>query len=203
MISTNMATVVSPRMATIPPPHPPVPRRNISVRTVILRFGTPILSLLIRLFRIVILRFGTPIPPPLIHPFRAVILRFGTNISQLLTHPFRIVILRFGTANFDKTGLYYGKLFAIRRRDLHGHFPFSALSVSLCLCVRLRRGTLSLKNAVESSLLISISHKEHKDHKGGMFLLIISAALSVRQFTQLVKTKNRRQVWIIHNTRPL
>ena len=51
-----------------------------------------------------------------------------------------------------------------------------------------------LKNAVEQSLLISISHKEHKDHKEGVFLFIIHAVLAVRQFTQLVKTKNGRQV---------
>jgi hypothetical protein len=61
---------------------------------------------------------------------------------------------------------------------------------------------VNLNVAVEQAVLISFSRKEHKDHKEGIFLLIINAVLSVRQFTQLVKTKNRRQVGIIRNTYP-
>ena len=61
----------------------------------------------------------------------------------------------------------------------------------------------NLKNAVEQAPLISISRKERKERKEGMFLLIIHAVYPVWQFTQLVKTKNRSQIWIIRNTQPI
>ncbi len=61
----------------------------------------------------------------------------------------------------------------------------------------------NLKNAVKQALLISISRKERKERKEGMVLLIIHAVYPVWQFTQLVKTKNRSQVWIIRNTQPI
>ena len=58
---------------------------------------------------------------------------------------------------------------------------------------------LNLKIAVEQTSFLFLSRKERKEHKERMFLLIIIAVLSVRQFTQLVKAKNRKHAWIIRN----
>ncbi len=55
---------------------------------------------------------------------------------------------------------------------------------------------LNLKIVVEQTPFLFLSRKERKER---MFLLIIIAVLSVRQFTQLVKAKTRRQAWIIRN----
>lgn len=52
------APVVRTARTTIPPPHPPVPHRNIVVRAAILRFGTPHFAPLTHTFRAVILRCG-------------------------------------------------------------------------------------------------------------------------------------------------
>ena len=51
--------------------------------------------------------------------------------------------------------------------------------------------TLNLKIAVEQYPSCFFCRKERKEHKGGMFLLIIHAVRSVRRFTRLVKTQNR------------
>ena len=67
-------------------------------------------------------------------------------------------------------------------------------------CVRLRQlHNQYLKIAVEQTSFLFLSRKERKEHKERMFLLIIIAVLSVRQFTQLVKAKNRKHAWIIRN----
>ena len=50
---------------------------------------------------------------------------------------------------------------------------------------------LNLKIAVEQYPSCFFCRKERKEHKGGMFLLIIHAVRSVRRFTRLVKTQNR------------
>jgi len=72
----------------------------------------------------------------------------------------------------------------VRNVDYHGDCPLGP------------RGTITVRNADHHGdcPLEFFSHKERKERKEGMFLLLIHAVISARQFTQLVKSKNRRQV---------